>query len=116
MNIYISCDMEGVAGIVAQKQSAPTGPFHESVREQITAAAAQGAFNAAMGVASISMRVPGLPLVALMTPGTGGSCPIGDQRYILQDLVQPIFLVSKILRSNATILSGAVLQLKANLL
>ncbi|HEY5485471.1 MAG TPA: M55 family metallopeptidase [Candidatus Cryosericum sp.] len=119
MNIYISCDMEGVDGIVTEKQSAPTGPFYEFAREQITAevnAAAQGAFNAAMGVASISMRVPGLPLVALMTPGTGGSCPIGDQRYIFQDLVQPIFLVSKILRSNATILSGAVLQLKANLL
>lgn len=77
MNICLSCKMERVAGIVAQKQSAPAGPFHQSVREQITAAAAQGAFNAAMGVASISMRLPELPLVALMTPETVGSCPIG---------------------------------------
>ena len=77
MNICLSCKMERVAGIVAQKQSAPGSPFHESVREQITAAAARGAFNAEVGVASISMRLPGLPLVALMTPGTVGSCPIG---------------------------------------
>jgi hypothetical protein len=77
VNICLSCEMERVAGIVAQKQSAPTGLFRESVREQTTAAAAQGAFNAAMGVASVNMRLPGLPLVALMTPGTVGSCPIG---------------------------------------
>ena len=41
---------------------------------------------------------------------------MGYQRYILQDLELLICLVSKILRSNATIFSGAVLQLKANLL
>jgi D-amino peptidase len=49
MNIYISCDMEGVDGIVTEKQSSPTGPFYEFAREQITGevnAAAQGAFDA----------------------------------------------------------------------
>ena len=49
MNIYISCDMEGVDGIVTEKQSSPTGPFYAFAREQITAevnAAAQGAFDA----------------------------------------------------------------------
>jgi PTS system sucrose-specific IIC component len=71
--------MEGVDGIVTEKQSAPTGPFYGFAREQITAevnAAAQGAFNAAMGVASISMGLSGLPLVALITPGTMGFCLI----------------------------------------
>ncbi len=54
MNIYISCDMEGIDGIVSQQQSAPTGPFYAFAREQITGevnAAAQGAFDA--GVATV---------------------------------------------------------------
>ena len=49
MNIYISCDMEGVDGIVTEKQSSPSGQFYEFAREQITGevnAAAQGAFDA----------------------------------------------------------------------
>jgi len=49
MNIYISCDMEGVDGTVTEKQSSPTGPFYAFAREQIMGevnAAAQGAFDA----------------------------------------------------------------------
>ena len=60
MNIYISCDIEGIDGIVSLKQSDPTGPFYAFAREQITAevnAAAQGAFDAGASWTSLPLLV-----------------------------------------------------------